>query len=109
MCSAPLHPQDHHLQLPPTILSTHVAKGLSLTMMERVVDLYRSKVTRMLTIQYRMNYLIMSWSSRTLYSDLLTAAPSVSNHLLSGLPNTVLLLMDTAGLRGRGSLAEGSS
>ena len=66
----------------------------------------RSEVTRMLTTQYRKN---MSWSSRTLYSDQLTAAPSVSNHLLSGLPNTVLLLMDTAGLRGRGSLAEGSS
>ena len=87
-----------HLQLPPTILSTQAAKGLSLTMMERVVDLYRSEVTRMLTTQYRMNYLIMSWSSRTLYSDQL---PPVSNHLLSGLPNTVLLLMDTAGRRGR--------
>ena len=65
----------YHLQLPPTILSTQAAKGLSLTMMERVVDLYRSEVTRMLTTQYRMNYLIMSWSSRTLYSDQLTAAP----------------------------------
>jgi len=94
-----------HLQLPPTILSTQAAKGLSLTMMERVVDMYKSEVTRMLTTQYRMNSLIMSWSSRTLYSDQLTAAPSVSNHLLSGLPkvssteitNTVLLLMDTAG------------
>ena len=49
--------------------------------------------------------MFMSWSSLTLYSDQLTAAPSVSNHLLSGLPkvfsteitNTVLLLMDTAG------------
>ena len=37
-----------HLQLPPTILSTQAAKGLSLTMMERVVDMYRSEVTRML-------------------------------------------------------------
>eukprot|EP00092_Neocalanus_flemingeri_P015084 GFUD01016295.1.p1 GENE.GFUD01016295.1~~GFUD01016295.1.p1 ORF type:complete len:986 (-),score=401.27 GFUD01016295.1:749-3706(-) len=94
-----------HLQLPPTILSTQAAKGLSLTMMERVVDMYRAEVTRMLTTQYRMNSLIMSWSSQALYSGQLTAAPSVSTHLLSDLPqvtsteitNTVLLLLDTAG------------
>jgi len=94
-----------HLQLPPTILSKEAAKGLSLTLMERVVDMYKSEVTRMLTTQYRMNSLIMSWSSQALYSGQLTAASSVSNHLLSDLPKvtsteltqTVLMLIDTAG------------
>jgi len=94
-----------HLQLPPTILSKEAAKGLSLTLMERVVNTHKTEVTRMLTTQYRMNSLIMSWSSQALYSGQLTAATSVANHLLSDLPkisssemtNTVLLFIDTAG------------
>jgi len=94
-----------HLQLPPTILSKEAAKGLSLTLMERVVNTHKTEVTRMLTTQYRMNSLIMTWSSQALYSGQLTAAASVSNHLLSDLPNispsdltnSVLMFIDTAG------------
>jgi len=94
-----------HLQLPPTIMSKEANKGLSLTLMERLVDTYKADVTRMLTTQYRMNTLIMSWSSQALYDGHLCAAPSVANHLLSDLPSvnktentdTVLLFIDTAG------------
>lgn len=60
-----------HLQLPPTILSTAASKGLSLTLMERLVKAYGSEVTRMLTIQYRMNAKIMQWSSDAMYRLLL--------------------------------------
>ena len=42
----------YHLQLPPTILSIQTAKGLSLTMMEKVVD--SSEVTRVLTVQEKL-------------------------------------------------------
>ncbi len=45
-----------HLQLPPTILSTEAArKGLSLTLMERAIQLLGKGVVRMLNTQYRMN------------------------------------------------------
>ena len=45
-----------HLQLPPTILSTEAAnKGLSLTLMERAIQLLGKEVVRMLNTQYRMN------------------------------------------------------
>ena len=94
-----------HLQLPPTILSSAASKGLSLTMMERLVKMYQSQVTRMLTIQYRMNEKIMKWSSKAMYEGQLTAGDSVKDHKLSQLSgvennevtNTVLLLVDTAG------------
>ena len=94
-----------HLQLPPTILSSAASKGLSLTMMERMVGLYEAQVTRMLTTQYRMNSKIMEWSSQALYSGQLRAADCVRDHQLTGLvgvtdsavTRTVLLLVDTAG------------
>lgn len=94
-----------HLQLPPTIISKDAAKGLGLTLMERIVNKYESKVTRMLTTQYRMNSLIMGWSSHALYSDRLLAAPSVKNHKLSDLSKITkseitdipLMMIDTAG------------
>ena len=44
-----------HLQLPPTILSTAASKGLGLSLMERLVKLCGTQVTRMLSTQYRMN------------------------------------------------------
>ena len=45
-----------------------------------------SAVVRMLTQQYRMNTVIMEWSSEALYQGRLTAHPSVASHLLSHLP-----------------------
>ena len=55
--------------------------------------------------QYRMNEMIMNWSSRQFYLGKLYAAPDVSGHKLSSLAgvkagaltNTVLRVIDTAG------------
>lgn len=96
-----------HLQLPPTILSQEAAKdGLELTLMERIIDLYHTKVVRMLTTQYRMHQAIMQWSSDQLYHSKLTAHPTVAGHLLRDLNDVnegedesslPLLMIDTAG------------
>ncbi|XP_068250113.1 DNA-binding protein SMUBP-2-like [Palaemon carinicauda] len=73
-----------HCQLPPTILSQEAAtKGLALSLMERLIGLYGDNVVKMLTVQYRMNSLIMDWASSALYDNRLTAHPSVADHLLS--------------------------
>ncbi|KAL3878418.1 hypothetical protein ACJMK2_030771 [Sinanodonta woodiana] len=95
-----------HLQLPPTILSKEAAKeGLEVTLMERVLKLYCDKVMKMLTCQYRMNELIMQWSSDQLYQGKLVADQSVRHHLLRELPSvtdceetsTPLMFIDTTG------------
>ena len=45
-----------HLQLPPTIMSVEAArKGLSLTLMERAIEVLGKGIVRMLNMQYRMN------------------------------------------------------
>lgn len=93
-------------QLPPTIKSNSAAsRGLSLSLMERLIQLYGEAVVRMLTIQYRMNSDIMEWASKEMYQGRLTAHSSVKAHLLKDLPGvasveetgTALLLIDTAG------------
>ena len=50
--------------------------------MERVLGLYGNQVMRMLTTQYRMNEIIMQWSSDQLYEGKLVAHESVAKHLL---------------------------
>ncbi|MBN3300550.1 SMBP2 protein, partial [Amia calva] len=93
-------------QLPPTIKSQKAAaKGLSLSLMERLIQTYGDTVVRMLTVQYRMNSAIMQWASDEMYGGKLTAHCSVEGHLLkdlSGMKATEdtsipLLLIDTAG------------
>ncbi|KAM8893138.1 DNA-binding protein SMUBP-2 isoform 1-T2 [Spinachia spinachia] len=93
-------------QLPPTIKSQKAAsKGLSLSLMERLIQMYGDSVVRMLTVQYRMNIAIMNWASKEMYQGRLTAHSSVERHLLKDLPgvscveetSTPLLLIDTAG------------
>ncbi|XP_049928331.1 DNA-binding protein SMUBP-2 [Epinephelus moara] len=93
-------------QLPPTIKSQMAAsKGLSLSLMERLIQMYGDSVVRMLTVQYRMNSAIMDWASKEMYQGKLTAHGSVERHLLKDLPgvacveetSTPLLLIDTAG------------
>lgn len=74
-----------HKQLPPTVNSPY-ACYLKRSLMERVVDTYGDKVVKVLTSQYRMNKLIMQWSSDTMYDGLLFAHQSVENHLLTDLP-----------------------
>ncbi|XP_051918312.1 DNA-binding protein SMUBP-2 [Hippocampus zosterae] len=93
-------------QLPPTIKSQVAAsKGLSLSLMERLIQMYGDSVVRMLTVQYRMNSAIMEWASKEMYHGRLTAHSSVEAHLLKDLPgvtcveetSTPLFLIDTAG------------
>ncbi|XP_031725950.1 DNA-binding protein SMUBP-2 [Anarrhichthys ocellatus] len=93
-------------QLPPTIKSQRAAsKGLSLSLMERLIQMYGDSVVRMLTVQYRMHSAIMNWASKEMYQGRLTAHSSVEGHLLKDLPgvtcveetSTPLLLIDTAG------------
>ncbi|NWI33161.1 SMBP2 protein, partial [Sula dactylatra] len=95
-----------HKQLPPTIISHKAAaKGLSLSLMERLIERYGEKIVKMLTVQYRMHQAIMQWASSEMYNGRLTAHPSVAQHLLKDLPGVTcteettipLLLIDTAG------------
>ncbi|KAG5839939.1 hypothetical protein ANANG_G00210620 [Anguilla anguilla] len=95
-----------HKQLPPTIKShTAAAKGLALSLMERLIQKHGGSVVRMLTAQYRMNAAIMQWASQEMYGGKLIAHASVEKHLLRDLPGvgsteeteTPLLLIDTAG------------
>ncbi|XP_067137867.1 DNA-binding protein SMUBP-2-like [Centruroides vittatus] len=95
-----------HQQLPPTIVSERAAKeGLSVSLMERLVNLYGETITRMLFIQYRMHEDIMAWPSSKMYENKLIAHSSVAQHLLKDMngievteeTSTPLLLIDTAG------------
>lgn len=73
-----------HLGSTSNLLFPHraAAKGLSLSLMERVIERYGEKVVKMLTVQYRMHEAIMQWASSEMYSGRLTAHPSVAQHLL---------------------------
>ncbi|NWY53210.1 SMBP2 protein, partial [Chionis minor] len=95
-----------HKQLPPTIISHRAAaKGLSLSLMERLIERYGERVVKMLTVQYRMHQAIMQWASSEMYGGRLMAHPSVAQRLLKDLPGVAsteettipLLLIDTAG------------
>ncbi len=95
-----------HCQLPPTILSQEAAQeGFGISLMERLVDRYGPKTTRLLKVQYRMHESIMTHSSRTFYESELEAHESVRGHLLCDLPGvqvnaltqTPVEFIDTAG------------
>ena len=58
------------------------AEGLEVTLMDRLIETYGSSALRMLTVQYRMNDVIMAWASKELYDSKLTAHDSVAQHLL---------------------------
>lgn len=85
-----------HFQLSPTIKSGEAAaKGLSKTLLEKCVEMHPEAVT-LLDEQYRMNQLIMGYSSRVFYQERLKAHPSVASHqLFAGQPP--LSFVDTAG------------
>ncbi|KYR02964.1 AN1-type zinc finger-containing protein [Tieghemostelium lacteum] len=95
-----------HKQLPPTIHSDEAAKkGLSTTLFERVIQKFGDKVSRLLSIQYRMNKYIMNWSSQEFYQGHLEADQSVATHLLYSEKESIrktiattspLLMIDTA-------------
>ena len=85
-----------HLQLPPTIKSETAAKGgLSTTLLEKSVALHGDSVV-LLEEQYRMNEVIMGYSSKVFYHDKLKAHESVAGRVLfPGEPP--LAFIDTAG------------
>lgn len=85
-----------HCQLPPTIKSDEAARsGLSQTLMEKLVALHPQSVV-LLEEQYRMNELIMGYSSAVFYGGRLKADPSVAHHQLAE-DETPLAFIDTAG------------
>ena len=96
-----------HCQLSPTIKSNEAAqKGLSNTLLEKMVALYPESVI-LLEEQYRMNELIMGYSSRIFYEGRLKAHESVAKHLLFPEDNP-LAFIDTAGC-GFDEKSEGTS
>lgn len=58
------------------------AQGLSLSLMERLIQKYGDRVVKMLTVQYRMHQAIMQWASAEMYDGRLSAHCSVAQHLL---------------------------
>ncbi len=85
-----------HCQLSPTIKSEAAARaGLSTTLLEKCVALHPEAVV-MLQEQYRMNEVIMGYSSQVFYENKLLAHDSVAGHTLfpSDMP---LTFIDTAG------------
>jgi superfamily I DNA and/or RNA helicase len=76
-----------HCQLPPTVLAQEAAaQGFGVSLMERLVGLYGDDITRLLTVQYRMNRAIMDFSSGEFYGGALLADPGVAGHRLADLP-----------------------
>ena len=95
-----------HCQLPPTVKCKEaVARGLAVTLFERVVtDTGRlGQTARMLNVQYRMNSIICDWASEHMYHSELHSHSSVAGHTIRGLPSLqradipVAMLIDTAG------------
>ncbi|MBC7388897.1 MAG: AAA family ATPase [Opitutaceae bacterium] len=85
-----------HCQLPPTIKSHKAAQmGLSKTLLEKCVELHPASVA-LLNVQYRMNEVIMGYSSKVFYENKLTAHESVAHHLLF-VEDKPLTFIDTAG------------
>ncbi len=87
------------LQLSPTVRSIEAAqKGLSTTMIEHCMQHY-PEATNLLTVQYRMNAMIMNFSNQQFYENQLEAHESVANHLLEveQIHNQALEFIDTAG------------
>ncbi len=95
-----------HCQLPPTVLSPEAAeRGLSVSLMERLVATFGTDVSRLLTVQHRMHAAIMSFSNAEFYEGQLVAHESVASHRLCDLPGVTaeplteapVQFIDTAG------------
>lgn len=95
-----------HLQLPPTIYSEDAkAKGLGVTLFERLQKFLPEQAQTLLRIQYRMHETIMGFSSQRFYEGALRADDSVRAHTASELPDVAttsltqvpLIYVDTAG------------
>ncbi|HTL71289.1 MAG TPA: AAA domain-containing protein [Candidatus Eisenbacteria bacterium] len=106
-----------HFQLPPTVRSKEAEeKGLGVTLFERFHGILGKESRTLLERQYRMNEVIMGFSSKSFYGGLLVADESVKHQTLSGLPGVPsvpeteepLLYVDTAGKGFEEKLEEGS-
>ncbi|MDI9871509.1 AAA domain-containing protein [Flectobacillus roseus] len=85
-----------HCQLAPTIKSNEASqKGLSKTLLEKSVEAHPESVV-LLQEQYRMNELIMGYSSQVFYQNLLKAHESVAQRTLFD-GEIALNFVDTAG------------
>ncbi len=95
-----------HCQLPPTVISQDASRqGLTVSLLERLMNTSARTVARQLKIQYRMHQQIMQFSSSEFYDSSLVADESVRAHLLSDLPHVTddpltqqpIVFVDTAG------------
>lgn len=85
-----------HFQLSPTVKSIEAAKaGLTTTLFEKIIK-YHPESVILLEEQYRMNEVIMGYSSKVFYENKLKAHLSVSGQLLFQ-EDTPLVFIDTAG------------
>lgn len=96
MCDRVILAGDHK-QLPPTIKCREAEKrGLGKTLMERIAQ-RKPECVELLTVQYRMNRLIMDFPSRWFYHGRLVAAPEVADRVLVPI-DPPLVWIDTARL-----------
>lgn len=89
---------DPH-QLPPTVLDHEAGRmGLQTTMLERAIKAH-PKAVALLTEQYRMNRVIMSYSNTVFYNGKVTSHASVEDHTLPpGTPmQDSMVVIDTSG------------
>lgn len=89
---------DPH-QLPPTVIDRQAAElALGHTVLERVITAHPRAVS-LLTEQYRMNRVIMTYSNDVFYRGLVTSHPSVEDHTVpvgAPLPES-MVIVDTSG------------
>jgi len=84
-----------HLQLPPTVKSPEAMQlGLAETILDRMAD--HIQECSLLSVQYRMNNSILSFSNEQFYKGQLTGHFSVENHTLAN-DTQPLIFIDTAG------------
>jgi superfamily I DNA and/or RNA helicase len=60
---------------------------LAFTLFDRLINELPAKHSQLLKEQYRMNELIMRWSSDAVYGGQLRAAPGVAGHTLRDITN----------------------
>ncbi len=100
---------DPH-QLPPTVIDQQAAQmALGTTMLERAIKAHPSAVS-LLTEQYRMNHVIMTYSNSTFYEGKVTSHPSVEDRTVpAGAPlQESLTIIDSSGRGWEESPGEGS-
>lgn len=93
-----------HCQLPPTVKSAQAQRqGLNISLFEKIIQT-QPHCTTMLTTQYRMNEIIMQFSSSEFYQNQLVAHPTIKHHVLWQNPqqpnyplSTPFTFIDTAG------------